>query len=80
MRMSLDGENLAGKRYVTVLVRLIVDPQGPTPQGEVLSLAGRPQGRFRGWRDLIQVLQAVAAASPVPLATLAEAGLSPTSG
>jgi hypothetical protein len=50
-------DKLAEKRYVTVLVRLVVDPHGHLIYGQVIDVEGTPQARFTGWRGLGQAVR-----------------------
>jgi hypothetical protein len=49
---------LAEKRYLTVIVRLVVDKRGQVVQGEVVDLQARLLGRFAGWRGLTRTMRA----------------------
>lgn len=52
------GGKLADRRYVTVIVRLMVDARGRLVQGEIVDATGTSHGRFVGWRDLNRTLRA----------------------
>ena len=53
-----EGEELAEKRYVSVVLRLAVDRRGRLIYGEIVDMAGKPDGRFLGWRGLTQAMKA----------------------
>ena len=58
--MRTGGEQLARKRYVTVMLRLLVDQHGCLMQGEIVSVeVSHLQQRFVGWRGLVRALQAL---------------------
>ena len=46
--------HLAEKRYVTVVVRLLIDQRQRLVYGEVVNAAGESGGWFAGWRGLIR--------------------------
>jgi hypothetical protein len=50
--VNSSGEQLSSKRYVIVLLRLIVDETGRLVQGEVVDVQGRSLGHFGGRRSL----------------------------
>jgi hypothetical protein len=52
------GNRLAEKRYLTVILRLVVDKRGRLVHGEVVDLQARLQGRFAGWRGLTHTVRA----------------------
>lgn len=52
------GGKLADRRYVTVIVRLMVDARGRLVQGEIVDATATSHGRFVGWRGLIRTLRA----------------------
>jgi hypothetical protein len=52
-----EGEELAQKRYVSVVLRLAVDRRGHLVYGEIVDMAGKPNGRFQGWRGLTQAVK-----------------------
>lgn len=45
-------QRLADARYVTIILRLLLDPQGELIQGEILGAEGEPEERFSGWQGL----------------------------
>ena len=51
-------DKLADKRYVTVVLRLLMDRRGRLVRGEVVDAQGEPGGRFVGWRGLIRAVRA----------------------
>lgn len=51
-------EQLSAKRYMTVSLRLLVDPAGRIVQGEIVGTPGQSPCRFVGWRGLTQALRA----------------------
>jgi hypothetical protein len=50
--------HLADRRYVSVVLRLVVDPHGQMIHGEVVGNANTRPARFSGWRGLTRTLQA----------------------
>jgi hypothetical protein len=52
------GNRLAEKRYLTVILRLVVDQRGQLVQGEVVDLQARILGRFAGWKGLTCTVRA----------------------
>lgn len=48
---------LARRHVVTVILRLLVGPEGNLVQGEVVDLAGASHGRFLAWPDLTGLLK-----------------------
>jgi hypothetical protein len=52
-----EGEVLAAKRNVSVILRLVLDEQGRLQQGEALDAEGRPGGRFDGWEAMVSVIR-----------------------
>ena len=57
MPKARSPEQLAEKRYVTVILRLLLDRQGRLVQGEVVNTASQVQGRFAGWRGMSRTLR-----------------------
>jgi hypothetical protein len=53
---SIDDQ-LARRRVVTVILRLLVGPEGHLVHGEVVDLAGASRGRFLRWPDLTHLLE-----------------------
>jgi len=58
MPASPDGETLSKTRYVTVLLRLLVDQRGRVIHGEVVDVEGRTAANFTGWRGLTRAVRA----------------------
>jgi hypothetical protein len=52
------GNNLAGKRNATLILRLVLDQQGRLMHGELMDVAGGPPDRFVAWRGLIRTVRA----------------------
>jgi hypothetical protein len=53
------GENhLADRRYVSVVLRLVLDRHGQMIHGEVVGDATTLPARFSGWRGLTRAVQA----------------------
>ena len=50
-------DQLARRRIVTVILRLLVGPEGQVEQGEVVDLAGASHGRFTRWLDLGRLVE-----------------------
>lgn len=57
MSSSCNGESLARKRTLVVVVRLVVDGPGDLISGEVVTASGRVVARVRAWTDLVPALQ-----------------------
>lgn len=55
--MSLNGNHLADKRYITVVLRMVVDERGRLLHGELIDVEGVQQQRFKGWRGLAQAMR-----------------------
>jgi hypothetical protein len=56
---QLPAENhLADRRYVSVVVRLVLDQHGQMIHGELVGDANMRPARFSGWRGLTPALQA----------------------
>ena len=53
--MSL--EQLADFRNVTLLLRLVTDPDGTLVRGELVDVDGHSLGRFLSWDRLIELLR-----------------------
>ena len=56
--MSADHERLTEKHYITLLVRLVVDPHSQRVQGEIVDLEAHNLGQFQGWGGLVHTLRA----------------------
>jgi hypothetical protein len=55
---QLPAENhLTDRRYVSVVLRLVLDHQGQLVHGEIVGDANTRPTRFRGWRGLTGALQ-----------------------
>ena len=52
------GNNLAGKLYATLVLRLVLDQRGRLMHGELVDVAGGLSNRFVAWRGLIRTLRA----------------------
>jgi hypothetical protein len=50
--------HLTDRRYVSVLLRLVLDQHGQMIHGEVVGDTSAHPTRFRGWRGLTRALQA----------------------
>ena len=50
--------HLADRRYVSVVLRLVLDAHGQMIHGEVVGDATMRPARFSGWRGLTRALQA----------------------
>jgi hypothetical protein len=58
----LSVERLSAPRYVTIVLRLLLDRRVRLVQGEVAGVAGsEPPRRFRGWRSLVRAVRALLA-------------------
>ena len=55
--MSLNGNHLADKRYITVVLRMVVDERGRLLHGELIDVEGVQQQRFKGWRGLVEAVR-----------------------
>lgn len=49
--------HLSDKRYVTVIVRMVIDRRERLVHGEVVDVDGNAQGRFDGWREMIHTVR-----------------------
>ena len=49
--------HLSDKRYVTVIVRMVIDRRERLVHGEVVDVDGEAQGRFDGWREMIRTVR-----------------------
>ena len=54
-------EEIAGKRYVSLILRLLLDERGGLVYGEVVDLQARMRGRFAAWRHLARTVRAALA-------------------
>lgn len=54
---AANSNRLAGRRYVTVIVRLLIDQRGQLVHGEVLDVEGRIQARFVKWGSLARAMR-----------------------
>jgi len=52
-----DTSNLSDRRYVTVVLRLLLDKRGRLIHGELVDTAGALQERFVGWRGLLRAVK-----------------------
>ena len=52
-----DGEPLAHRHVVAVVLRLVTDRRGELLHGEVVDTSGRVRARFRGWDGLTPAVQ-----------------------
>ena len=52
-----DRDLSSERRYVTVVVRLLVDGRGRLLHGEFVDVEGLVQGRFAHWRDFNRAVQ-----------------------
>jgi hypothetical protein len=52
-----DSEKLAPKRYVTVILRLLLERRGQLVHGELVDLQGKAHGRFGTWQGLPRVIR-----------------------
>lgn len=58
------GEQLAEHRNVTVMLRLVVDPDGHLVHGELVDLDGSTHGRFLTWERMVELLTLYIADAP----------------
>lgn len=49
--------HISEKRYVTVVVRMVIDQREQLVHGEIVDVDGIGQGRFVGWRGLIRTMR-----------------------
>jgi hypothetical protein len=61
---SADENHLAERRYVTVVVRLVLDQHGRLIHGEFIDVASVIGVRFSGWRGLIRAVRSWLAQQP----------------
>ena len=62
MPSRLKVERLSAPRYVTIVLRLLMDRRVRLVHGEVAGVAGsEPPRRFRGWRGLARAVRALLA-------------------
>ena len=54
-----DVERLARRKYVTVILRLLVERGGHLVEGQVIDVAGAVRGRFGEWRGLVPKVRKV---------------------
>jgi len=50
-------EHLSEKRYVTVVVRMLIDRREQLVRGEIVDVNGIGQGQFAGWQGLIRTMR-----------------------
>ena len=51
------ADGLKDKRYVTAILRLLIDARGDLVHGEVTELDGVSTKRFIGWVDLVPTIK-----------------------
>lgn len=61
---SVPSEGLQEKRYVTVILRLLLDKHGELVHGEVADMDGRVGPRFGSWDTLAAAVDSWLAATP----------------
>jgi hypothetical protein len=49
-------DHLSSAHYITVILRLMLDPRGHLQHGEIVGVDDRVQRRFMGWRGLTRTL------------------------
>ena len=52
-----DRDGSSESRYVTVVVRLLVDGRGRLLHGESVDVAGQVRGRFAQWQDFNRAME-----------------------
>ncbi|MSP12340.1 MAG: hypothetical protein EXR62_05210 [Chloroflexi bacterium] len=57
MAQEPEAEQLATKRYITVVLRLVVDEHDRLLYGEIVDGAGAGAKRFAGWRVLVRTVR-----------------------
>ena len=57
MPTSPNGNHLADKRYITVVLRLVLDEHGRLTHGQLVDVANGRKRRFIGWRGLVQAVR-----------------------
>ncbi len=55
--INATANNISEKRYVTVVVRMVIDQREQLVHGEIVDVDGIGQGRFAGWRGLIRTMR-----------------------
>lgn len=58
MSTKPNGERLADKRNVTLILRLVLDRDGKLMHGELVDVGGKVQTRFIRWRELTRTVRA----------------------
>lgn len=51
------NDQLSNARYITVILRLMLDARGHLQHGEIVEVADRVQRRFIGWRGLTRTVR-----------------------
>jgi hypothetical protein len=57
-------EELDEKRYITAILRLLLNESGELVHGELADVEGRPNKRFVGWEGLMAAVRAWAREHP----------------
>ena len=52
-----NGNHLAGKRYITVVLRLVLDERGRLTHGQLVDVANGRKQRFIGWHGLVEAMR-----------------------
>ena len=58
MRSNIPSDDLQGKHYLTVIVRLLLDERGGLVHGEVAGVGGGSGKRFVDWDSLVPAVRA----------------------
>jgi hypothetical protein len=59
MHLSSNGEKLTDKRYITLILRLLIDSDTTQVRGEVVDVSAKKQHPFSGWRELFLIMREI---------------------
>jgi hypothetical protein len=57
MQPSQSGNGLSAKRYITIILRLVVSGRGDIEHGEILDVDHTVHSPFIGWRGLTRTIR-----------------------
>ncbi len=52
-----DNDRLAETRHMTLILRLVLDPDGQIHHGEIIDADTKSMSRFKNWDEMIRALQ-----------------------